>query len=145
MRIFHDRLIEEGDREKLKEMLYSRFGSFGMQKEEVLDQERILFLDFWNGKEVDRQYQYATDLEILTKKMYENLEEYNNDPSFAGATGKNAMKLVLFLDACEHICRITRILRQPMGNALLLGVGGSGRQSLSKMATFLSNYNLFQI
>lgn len=53
------------------------------------------------------------------------------------------MKLIMFLDACEHIARIARIIRQPMGNALLFGVGGSGRQSLSKMATFLSNYKLF--
>jgi len=51
----------------------------------------------------------------------------------------------MFLDACEHIARIARILRQPFGNALLFGVGGSGRQSLSKMATFLSNYKLFTI
>ena len=51
----------------------------------------------------------------------------------------------MFLDACEHIARIARIIRQPMGNALLFGVGGSGRQSLSKMATFLSNFKLFQI
>ncbi len=55
------------------------------------------------------------------------------------------MKLVMFLDACEHISRICRIIRQPQGNTLLLGVGGSGRQSLSKMATFIMNYSLRQI
>ena len=38
-----------------------------------------------------------------------------------------------------------RIIRQPMGNALLLGVGGSGRQSLAKMAIFISNHILTYI
>ena len=49
----------------------------------------------------------------------------------------------MFVDATEHISRIARIIRQPQGNALLLGVGGSGRQSLSRMATFVTNYKLF--
>jgi dynein heavy chain, axonemal len=55
------------------------------------------------------------------------------------------MKLVLFKDACEHISKIIRTIRQPMGNTLLLGVGGSGRQSLAKMAIFISNHVLTYI
>jgi dynein heavy chain len=51
----------------------------------------------------------------------------------------------MFVDACEHVSRITRVIRQPLGNCLLLGVGGSGRQSLSRLATFIANYKLFQI
>jgi hypothetical protein len=37
MRIFHDRLIEDGDRELLKNNLKSKFEDFGFPKEEVLD------------------------------------------------------------------------------------------------------------
>ena len=55
------------------------------------------------------------------------------------------MKLVMFLDACDHVSRICRVLRQPLGNALLLGVGGSGRQSLCRLATSISTYRLYQI
>jgi dynein heavy chain len=61
------------------------------------------------------------------------------------AGAKHPMKLVMFLDACDHVSRICRILRQPLGNGLLLGVGGSGRQSLTKLATYISNYKQYSI
>lgn len=89
------------------------------------------------GNEGDnRPYCIVDDLKRFVKRIEDYLEDYN-------AGSKHPMKLVMFLDACDHVSRICRVLRQPLGNALLLGVGGSGRQSLCKLATFISQYSLY--
>ncbi|GBP84494.1 Dynein heavy chain 1, axonemal [Eumeta japonica] len=55
------------------------------------------------------------------------------------------LDLVMFEDAIAHLCRAARIMRQPMANALFLGMGGSGRQSVSRLAAYIAELTCMQI
>ena len=83
-------------------------------------------------------YAQITDMPKLVRVVEEYLEDYNS-------VSNAPMKLVMFLDAIEHVSRITRVIRLPLGNALLLGVGGSGRQSLTRLAAYLEEYEVVQV
>lgn len=85
-----------------------------------------------------RLYVEVPDLGVLRKKMESYRKDYN-------AQTNKPMELVLFLDAIEHVRKISRILRQPRGNALLLGVGESGQQSLTRLAIYCGEMEEFQI
>ena len=74
----------------------------------------------------------------LNEKMQSFLEDFN-------AVSKKPMNLVLFDFAIMHALRICRILRMSQGNAFLIGVGGSGRQSLTKLSNFICDFDLIEI
>nr|XP_022908003.1 dynein heavy chain 1, axonemal-like [Onthophagus taurus] len=138
-RVFQDRLINDADRDWFANLLKSKIDQdFKQSSEEALGPEMILFGDFLDPTSDVRNYMEITNMTKLSSALDFYLSEYNNQTT-------RPMKLVLFLDAIGHICRIARIIRQPMGNALLLGMGGSGRQSLTRLSAYMSDYACFQI
>ncbi|RYG70338.1 hypothetical protein EON64_00425, partial [archaeon] len=82
-------------------------------------------------------YLPVPSMEHLKKVVDNKLAEYNESNAM--------MDLVLFEQAAEHIARISRIISNPSGNAMLIGVGGSGKQSLSRLAAFINGYEVRQL
>lgn len=85
----------------------------------------------------ERVYEEVTSIDNFYGIAQQCLDDFNS-------MSKTRMNLVIFRYVLEHLSRICRILRVPGGNALLVGVGGSGRQSLTRLATHMSNMVLFQ-
>lgn len=139
LRVFSDRLIEKSDNEWFhNQLLTSLSEGFKKEWEAVTGTEStsIIFGDFM--VESSTEYIQLPDMEALTNKMTMMLDDYN-------AISKTPMELVLFPFAIEHICRVLRIIKQPFGNALLAGVGGSGRQSLTTLAAHVAQFEVFRV
>uniref|UniRef100_A0AAV2KWR9 AAA+ ATPase domain-containing protein n=1 Tax=Knipowitschia caucasica TaxID=637954 RepID=A0AAV2KWR9_KNICA len=139
LRIFHDRLIDEADKTLVQGYVSGLvLEHFGLEAESVL-KEPTLFGDYMTAlsESEPRVYDDIQDYEASKALFEEILEEYNEV--------KSRMKLVLFDEALEHLTRIHRILRMDRGHALLVGVGGSGKQSLTKLAAFTAGCEVFEI
>ncbi|XP_073321620.1 dynein axonemal heavy chain 2 [Pagrus major] len=137
-RVFSDRLVDHSDMEAFVALLGEKLGSlFGLTFHNICpNKQPPIFGDFLSEFSV---YKDLQDMKALKEFMETQLEDYNT------TTGVVPMSLVLFRDAIEHITRAVRVISQPRGNMLLVGVRGSGRQSLSKMAASICKYQVFQV
>ncbi|XP_037045747.1 dynein heavy chain 2, axonemal [Bradysia coprophila] len=136
-RVFGDRLVDNADQNWLQEKLNEQIENYF---ETTIDnvcpsKESPIFGDFISGG----TYEDFTDISVLLSFMEQQLADYNASPGHA------KVNLVLFMETIEHVTRIARVVSQPRGNMLLIGLGGSGRQSIVKLAAYICDQTTFQI
>ncbi|MEQ2220854.1 Dynein heavy chain 2, axonemal [Ilyodon furcidens] len=137
-RVFSDRLVNQSDMNTFIALLEEKLASlFNITFHCICpNKQPPIFGDFMNNSSA---YEDIVDVKNLKKFMETQLDDYNLTP------GVVPMSLVLFRDAIQHITRVVRVISQLRGNMLLIGIGGSGRQSLSTMAAFICEYQVFQV
>ena len=151
-RVFEDKLINNNDKKSFHDMMdrvtKEKFrDSLGFDDDQLMTS--LLFADFQREdryneygemeEEAPFVYEAVPDIEAIRKRVNFKMEAYNEKfPS-------KKMNLVVFDDALRHLLRITRIINSPRGNCLLVGVGGSGKQSLTKLASYICKQTFFQI
>lgn len=140
-RIFRDRLILQDDIKTFDKVLNTVFDQnirySGANKADDLAEPFILVPFDDAMEEGENILVQPKDFNTLKEFISGKLDEYNEV--------KSNMPLVLFDDAMMHICRIARIISNPSSHALLVGVGGSGKQSLSRLAAFIKSTQVFNI
>ena len=133
-RTFSDRLVEDKDRETLKNIIKEAFKQELAQNWDEVVVADPIFMNFMDRK----LYQECEDQSRMKQILESYLEDYNGETTVK-------MNILMFDYAVEHICRISRVLAWSSGNLLLIGMGGSGRMSLTRLCAFIQKMIVFQI
>ncbi|CAL8284422.1 unnamed protein product [Lota lota] len=135
-RVYGDKLVDETDSQSFSTIQTEIVKNFFEDMDQAYLLEKPIYCYFSEGA---RQTAYAPikNVQSLNNILHDALTHYNEV--------YGVMSLVLFEDAMSHICRINRILGSWRRSALLIGVFGTGKKSLTRLAASLSNLEVFQI
>ncbi|XP_055862272.1 dynein axonemal heavy chain 8-like isoform X3 [Biomphalaria glabrata] len=156
-RVIEDRFINDEDKSWFQNALYSvisevigtevadmmmpfpHFVDFMRDIVEELILEDTGSLQTGQSQMMPKVYEMVEEYDILRSRLQAFMKDYNEQ-----IRGSH-MNLVFFKDAMIHLTKVSRIIRTNRGAALLVGVGGSGKQSLTRLASFIAGYQSFQI
>lgn len=140
LRVFHDRLINQTDRQQMleiiNEVLIRNLPVEGSQLGVHL--QDIVFGSYhqMNKELIEVSYKELSPKKTVIEIMQKHLGAMKSTES---------LNLVCFDDAMKNISYLSRILLLPQGHAMLIGVGGTGKQSTAKFAAHISGFQTFSI
>lgn len=131
LRIFRDRLTATEEREWTDETIDNIFQTNfeGFPKSIYL--RPVLYSTMFTRSYV------SVDSADMQHHLRERLKEFRDE--------EMDVELVVFDDVIEHVVRIDRVLRQPLGHMLLAGASGVGKTVLSRFVSWLNHLSVFQI
>ncbi|KAK3925188.1 Dynein heavy chain 7, axonemal [Frankliniella fusca] len=153
LRVFYDRLVDDADRdwlfalirqcvqahfkESLDVCLENQCDEQGVVTREAL--ETLIFGNFMDpdAAEDDKKYEEIARIQDFKSLAEAVMDEFNS-------SHKTKIDVVLFKYALVHLARVCRIIACPGGSGLLVGVGGSGRQSLTRLGNAIMGSTIFQ-
>jgi dynein heavy chain 1 len=131
LRLFRDRLVTEAEQQWTDKHMDECFTKAFPGLDTTCLSRPLLFTTV-----LTRAYT-SVDIEELRKHVQERLKMFADE--------ELDVQLVVFDSMLDHVIRIDRVLRQPLGHMLLAGASGVGKTVLSKFAAWLGNMSVFQI
>ena len=132
LRLFNDRLVTQEEHDwcdaAINEVARQHFPSVDL---DTALQRPILFSS-WMSK-----FYESVDREELRNHVQARLKVFNEE--------ELDVQLVVFDEVLDHVLRIDRVLRQPLGHLLLVGESGAGKTVLSRFVSWTNNLSVFQI
>ena len=143
IRVFVDRMADDADKEFVNQLIEKQIKENFSAHAQFALQDPILFGDFGDFEpDSDKVrlhlYEDFGPEYVRVRGLLDQILEEINTPTMK-------LDLVMFDMALEHLLRVVRVISVSRGHCLLVGVGGSGKQSLTKLSAEICKMGVFEI
>jgi len=132
LRLFEDRLVTQEEKDWCNEAV------------DTIAQKWFPQCDF--DKALNRPVLFSSYLnKMYVSVQQEELRKFIQGKLFTFNEEELDVSLVVFDSVVDHILRIDRVLKQPVGHLLLIGASGVGKTTLARFVAWINNQTVFQI
>ena len=154
MRVFSDKLLTHNDKTWIRNTIFKVTDRiFGFKAADQVENSLsdVHFASFLREPPID---DITGEIKGPRPSVYEaapmgqiqlQIENILAETSSKTRLGRSTSNIVLFNDAIEHVLRISRVLSMARGSILLVGIGGSGKQSLAELAVQVTGATCFKV
>ena len=132
LRLYEDRLVHQHEKDWCNATMDAVVKQWFPSIDHAKALDRPIYFTTYLSKDYVSvgQEELKEHIEARLKQFYE--EELN-------------VPLVVFDSVLDHILRIDRVLRQPVGHLLLVGASGVGKTTLTRFVAWMQDLAVFQI